>query len=572
MGIGVVLAVLGIGLLHLAYSSQILVIRTKQEINARCAADSGLVIAVWDMNENLLTGTWSTAPVSRAVEMGGSGAACTYTIRGDWPEYVIESIGICGAATKTVRGKVKAESFWKGIGVKDAVTINNNGVIRSTGQEITIRTNSGDSSQIRLRHGVLVPGDVIYGPTGSAARTLGAYNADIYGAVYAGEEIVYPPVDRPEIALTDTHKLEASTWTACKDYGGDTVDGGADPAGVFLTSRPVNLTCEGSGLTEGPGTAAFLTTLPGNPAAECADLVNWLGDTEVATEYTMYLTDSGISPYYRYSLSGGAIRELVGCGDNYMILNLLEYTQQSSEGIALTDNTVTVSDYSPTGKVAKWGRIRTGWDVIGKSDRISLRVAGQSGAARLSCFKLARENRAVLGDAGAWSRYRFTYADITGTLCIEGNVTLYCDAQNTADYAVPSRDCFVLNAGASLVLKHGASLKLYLGGDMDIKESSIVVCEDSTAKQFTILGLPYDPDTGAGCQRISLFNSSDLCAAVYAPDTAVHVGNDGHFRGSVVARSLTLENTGDFVYDASLVDNVEERGLAMFTLCQWWED
>ncbi|MBE0538038.1 MAG: hypothetical protein IH624_20440 [Phycisphaerae bacterium] len=581
VGIGVILATLGLGLLHLAYSCHVLVLRTNQAIIARCAADSGPVIAVWDMNEDLLRGTWSSPPGPRTVEMGGSKATCTYTVTGAWPTYVIDSVGVCGGATRVVHARVKAESFWKGIGVTDAIIINNNGIIASTGQEIAIRTNSGDKDKICLRYGARVPGDVIYGPTGSALWTIeNRRNADIYGETYAGEEIAYPPAAQPEIGLTDTYKLDVSTWTAYNDCGGDTVgasDGitnfsGADPMGALATPRPIRITWQGAGLAEGPGATASLTTPPGDSGVEFADVINWLGDTEAAADFIMHLTGPGITPYCRYALSCGAIRDPGSSGSMFTIMNVLKYTQESSDGAALTENTTEISDYNPTGKVAKWAGIQPGWDAVDETNRISLRVTALSGTAHLSCFKLVRENRAFLGEPGARTQYRFPRAEITGTLCIEGHVTLYCDAQDTADYMAPSNDCFVLNAGASLLMKSGASLELYLGGDMDVKNGSTVICEDSAANQFAIFGLPYAPHTGKGCKNINLLNSGDLCAAVYAPDTAVQVGNDGKFLGAVVAHSLDLKNTGDFVYDASLADDIEEGHPARFTLHRWWED
>lgn len=58
IGIAIILAILGFGLLKLGFSSQLVSILTKAEISARSAADAGLAEAMYKMNEKLALGPW----------------------------------------------------------------------------------------------------------------------------------------------------------------------------------------------------------------------------------------------------------------------------------------------------------------------------------------------------------------------------------------------------------------------------------------------------------------------------------------------------------------------------------
>ena len=100
-----ILLITGIGLLGLGLDSRILAIRDTSGVAARCAADSGLTKAIYEMNEKLKVKPWddSTLPQVTNESLPSCNATYSYTVTGDSINgYTVESTGKFMEAEKTV--------------------------------------------------------------------------------------------------------------------------------------------------------------------------------------------------------------------------------------------------------------------------------------------------------------------------------------------------------------------------------------------------------------------------------------------------------------------------------------
>jgi hypothetical protein len=122
-----------------------------------------------------------------------------------------------------------------------------------------------------------------------------------------------------------------------------------------------------------------------------------------------------------------------------------------------------------------------------------------------------------------------------------------------------------LNNGSQVVIQSGASLELYLGGNLEDKNSVGFSNETNDPGALKIYGLPT-------CTQIDLKTKSEMYAALYAPSANVDLYNNGTFYGAVCCHSFEIKNSGVFCYDdrvrAVLIDDMA----AVFETERWWED
>jgi len=107
----VISAILGVAVLTVGAQSRIFAIRNASEIAARCAADAGLTMAIYQMNQKLISdkaivGVWNTDPAllpsTTNAALPGCDTIYSYTVTKSGSDYVISSIGTCGQAQKRV--------------------------------------------------------------------------------------------------------------------------------------------------------------------------------------------------------------------------------------------------------------------------------------------------------------------------------------------------------------------------------------------------------------------------------------------------------------------------------------
>ncbi len=80
-----ILLAMGVGLLSLGTNSRIFATRTSSVIAARCAADAGLAMALFEMNDSLQVKPWKLDALPKAtdVKLPYSDAVCSYKVAGN---------------------------------------------------------------------------------------------------------------------------------------------------------------------------------------------------------------------------------------------------------------------------------------------------------------------------------------------------------------------------------------------------------------------------------------------------------------------------------------------------------
>lgn len=207
-----ILLAMGVGLLGLGANSRIYAARTSSVIAARCAADAGLAMALFQMNDNLQTKPWKLGALPKAsdVKLPYSDAVCSYEITGDLAGgYVATSTGAYGSAQRTVSANLELKGLFD-----SAVLTKGNLVLKSdtlldaynsadaldTCTDADIATQSTAASAVILNSGVSVSGDVRVGRGGDPDSVIKDLGADVDGWKYAVPENDHlPDVDAPAL-------------------------------------------------------------------------------------------------------------------------------------------------------------------------------------------------------------------------------------------------------------------------------------------------------------------------------------------------------------------------------------
>lgn len=190
----VILLILGAALLSLGMQSRTLSVRTSSEIAARCAADSGLTKAVYEMNEKLKTIPWDGSSLPEAVseELPNTTASYSYSVTGDTSSgYVVESTGKYGLREKTVRCFLPLQGLFEYAIFSDtSIILNNSAIVNwynydSDDKNMQMGTNSILADSIMLMNGVTVNGDIVVGVGGKPETVIDYTWATITGNTYA---------------------------------------------------------------------------------------------------------------------------------------------------------------------------------------------------------------------------------------------------------------------------------------------------------------------------------------------------------------------------------------------------
>jgi len=219
-----ILLAMGTGLLKLGLNSRIYSIRTTSDITARSAADAGLTMALYQMNEKLKVKPWSSSSMPKATDTNllYCDASYSYSVTGNLPNgYIIKSVGTADQAQRTVyatvglRGLFEHAILTKGSLVLKSDTVidgYNSGDPLDTDFDVDIGTQSTEDSMVVLNSGVIVEGDVLVGIGGdpdTVIKDLGATTGDQFGGT---EKDPLPLISPP--ALTDMMKdIEAKSET-----------------------------------------------------------------------------------------------------------------------------------------------------------------------------------------------------------------------------------------------------------------------------------------------------------------------------------------------------------------------
>jgi len=207
----IILLAMGVGLLSLGFNSRIYTLRNASGIKARCAADAGLAMALFEMNQKLQVKPYNegTLPQAIDVELPYSDQVCSYQVTGNLGSgYVITSLGQSGDAKRAVQATIGLMSpFNDAILVKDKLTLKsgtsvkgyNSDDLTETDIEATIGSQSTANDSITLNMGVTVNGDVFAAPGADIDTAIKDLGATIKGDKRTGEVINLPEVVPPTL-------------------------------------------------------------------------------------------------------------------------------------------------------------------------------------------------------------------------------------------------------------------------------------------------------------------------------------------------------------------------------------
>ena len=184
-----ILLAMGTGLLSLGLNSRIFSLCTTSDIVARCAADAGLTMALFRMNEKLPTLSWDDSTLPQAIDanLPNCDATYSYTVTGDLAGgYIIKSVGRSAQAQRTVSATLGLQGLYEyAILTKETLILKPDTLVDGynsedpldTDVEVDVSTQSTADASIILNTGVIVKGDVTVGVGGdpdTAIKDMGA--------------------------------------------------------------------------------------------------------------------------------------------------------------------------------------------------------------------------------------------------------------------------------------------------------------------------------------------------------------------------------------------------------------
>lgn len=214
-----ILLAMGVGLLSLGFHGRVYSHRNASDIAARCAADAGLAMALFEMNQKLQVKPFKegTLPSATSVKLPYSDQVCSYKVTGDLAGgYTIEATGQSGLANRTVRAAIGLQSaFTHAILTKQTLTLKSGTIVDGYNSlaadpfgadvEVDIGSQSSSDSSVILNMGSTVEGDVfVAGNLDTAIKDLGS---TVNGDKFASSPQPLPSVTAP--ALPDQGAISA---------------------------------------------------------------------------------------------------------------------------------------------------------------------------------------------------------------------------------------------------------------------------------------------------------------------------------------------------------------------------
>ncbi|MHC4256442.1 MAG: DUF7305 domain-containing protein [Planctomycetota bacterium] len=192
--------------------------RTASQMQAKCAADAGIVTAIFNMSEYLRLKEISpdnpTFPTITDEPLPNCDSVFSYKINSrsmsSNNEFRIHSIGQAGQVTRNVYALVTTRSlFDSAIAVLDRISLMPNTLITGynsddpsdTDNNVKIGTVSIEPDRIPIGPGTVIDGDVFVGVDGDPSVTIGA-GGTITGDKYAlTEEVYFPTIIPPPLPV-----------------------------------------------------------------------------------------------------------------------------------------------------------------------------------------------------------------------------------------------------------------------------------------------------------------------------------------------------------------------------------
>ncbi len=122
------------------------------------------------------------------------------------------------------------------------------------------------------------------------------------------------------------------------------------------------------------------------------------------------------------------------------------------------------------------------------------------------------------------------------TLNVTGNVRIYLTAASA----------FTAGNNVTIKVASDASLQIFVDGVLSISNNVTLNSTGDVPKNLQIYS------TYTGSNGVSINNNGLLSAAIYAPGTGVSIGNNNDIFGSIMGKTVTLNNNSALHYDETL--------------------
>jgi hypothetical protein len=150
--------------------------------------------------------------------------------------------------------------------------------------------------------------------------------------------------------------------------------------------------------------------------------------------------------------------------------------------------------------------------------------------------------------------YRATKVKMSGSskLYISGDVTLYVD------------DYFKMTGSSEVYLNAGASLTVYVSGDLRLTGSGLINTDHDPTK-LIFYGT-------SSCEMVKITGSTDFYGAIHAPEAEIDITGSGDIYGALVGEEVDISGSRGIHYDENL-QNVGggSSSLTGFTGVYWKE-
>jgi len=253
----VILIAIGVGLLNLGLQGRLQAVRAASEISAKCAADSGLTKALFEMNKKLAVKPWSEGalPSTTNERLPNSDATFSYAVTGNINSgYVIESIGKYGRVEKTVRSVLHLAGLFEegAVFTIGSIQLKSGTVVDSYNNDagdgnILIGTDSTAPGALVIKNGVIINGDIAVGAGGDPDVVVNeGSGAEVTGEIYPiTESYNFPSITVPDY-LTKLPKstIKSTTKKISSDARFDSFD--LSNGQIIQVDQPVTIYVSGN--------------------------------------------------------------------------------------------------------------------------------------------------------------------------------------------------------------------------------------------------------------------------------------------------------------------------------------
>jgi len=162
------------------------------------------------------------------------------------------------------------------------------------------------------------------------------------------------------------------------------------------------------------------------------------------------------------------------------------------------------------------------------------------------------EGRSIVLNSSSSGKYTSINIGNNGSMQVNGDVVLYV----TGDVK--------LNNNSEIVVNQGASLKLFVNGNMYFDNHSNI----TTVSRFPGDSQIFGTDN---CRTIHFQNSSTIYSVICAPKADLLMNNNGEMYGAFITKSFEMKNGGKIYYDKALLGTSVDfvSGTAGFEVIRW---